>query len=304
MTGSSAVTRPLAGCWMRMPSGVCTWMYGSRFETDDDVIAAQFAAQRRAQRLLGPALLALVQGAVNPLEVAQQRAHVAFDRLQFRRRRPGRRPQDAFAMKQGAQSRHPPAPRQLRDHDGNQGDTDTQSQEEIEKVAARFLRAAGEEGQVMDQDHGGARAGLRRGGAHDHEQGAMRRDDGALPIREGRQVGALHFRWKRLRRDHGGVAPRAQADRVQPFVVGDAIEKAGESHRRRRLQQIAQGFAYRLRDERGTRLQIAQVPPCHPRVDERHRSPGESAERQQQREQEAQRKAHGRQWRRGRRPLM
>ncbi len=197
----------------------------------DDLIAAQFAAQRRAQRLLGPALLALVQGAVDALEVAQQRAHVAFDRLQLRRRRPGRRPQDAFAMKQGAQARHPPAPRQLRDHDGNQGDTGTQSEEKIEKVAPRFLGAAGEEGQVVDQDHGGARAGLRRGGAHDHEQGAMRRDDGALPIREGRQVGALHFRWKRLRRDHGGVAPRAQADRVQPFVVGDAIEKAGEPHR-------------------------------------------------------------------------
>ena len=33
ITGSSAVTRPLAGRCTRMPCGVFTWMYGSRFDT-------------------------------------------------------------------------------------------------------------------------------------------------------------------------------------------------------------------------------------------------------------------------------
>ena len=56
---------------------------------DDDVVAAHLAAQHRAQRLLRPALLALVRRPELVLELAQQRLHVARDRLQFRRRAAG-----------------------------------------------------------------------------------------------------------------------------------------------------------------------------------------------------------------------
>ena len=172
----------------------------------DDVIAAQFTAQRGPKRLLRPALLALVEGPIDALEVAQQRAHVALDRLQFRRRRPGRRPQDPFTMKQRAQTRHPSAPRQLSDDYGDQGDAGAQGQEEIEEVTARFLGAAGEEGQVVDENHRRCRGGLRRDRPDHHEQQAIRCGDRALPVLEGRQVGALDFRGERLRRNHGGIA--------------------------------------------------------------------------------------------------
>jgi hypothetical protein len=57
---------------------------------DDDVVAVQLAAQRRAQRLLVPDALAAVERPILPLEIADQLAQVARDRPQLgRRRRPG-----------------------------------------------------------------------------------------------------------------------------------------------------------------------------------------------------------------------
>ena len=126
---------------------------------DDDVVAAHLAAQHRAQRVLRPALLALVGRPELVLELAQQRLHVARDRPQLGRRAARGRPQDAFAAQQRAQARHPAAPRQLRDDDGDQRDAEGERGEEIEEIAPRLLAAPLDEAHVV----------------HEHELRAVRR---------------------------------------------------------------------------------------------------------------------------------
>ena len=85
ITGSSAVTSPLAGRWTRIPSRVAHVDVGLAVRYDDDVVAVQLAAQRGAQRLLIPDALAAVQRPVLPLEVADQLRRSRCDRAQLRR---------------------------------------------------------------------------------------------------------------------------------------------------------------------------------------------------------------------------
>ena len=151
ITGSIAVTRPLAGCCSRMPSAVRTWMYGSRFDDDDHVVAVKLAAERRAQRLLVPDALAAVERPVLALEVADQLAYVARDRPQLGRRRCPRRAQDPLAAQQRAQALHPAAPRELRDDDGDQRDRRAQRDEEVEEITSRLLASPRDEAHVVDE---------------------------------------------------------------------------------------------------------------------------------------------------------
>ena len=187
ITGSSAVTRPLAGRCTRMPSAVADVDVGLAVRHDDDVVAAQLAAQRRAQRLLVPDALAAVERPVLPLEVADQLAQVAGDRAQLRRR--GRRA-----------GRRMPSPRSSARRPCTQPRQDScamttvisatlraQRDEEVEQVAPRLLAAALDEAHVVDEHELGA-IGARRtsSGAHrDVQQAAGRAQHAARRRRVG-----------------------------------------------------------------------------------------------------------------------
>ncbi len=123
---------------------------------DDDVVAVELAAQRRAERLLVPDALAAVERAVLSLEIADELAQVARDRAQLRRRRRAGRAQDALAAQQRAQALHPAAPRQLGDHHGDERDRRAQRAEEVEQVPAGLLAAARDEAHVVDEHQLGA----------------------------------------------------------------------------------------------------------------------------------------------------
>ena len=218
ITGSSAVTRPLAGRCTWMPSGVRTWMYGSRLETTITSLPCSLAAQRRAQRLLVPDALAAVERPVLALEVADQLAQVARDRPQLRRRGSRRRPQDAFAAQQRAQSCTQPR------HDSCAMTTvisamhARQRDEEVEQVAARLLAAALDEAHVVHEHELAPRADVAGDRAHRDVQDARAGPQHVLAaVGIGAERRAAQFaremrgRDRRALSDRGTARPRTAA---------------------------------------------------------------------------------------------
>ena len=194
---------------------------------DDDVVAVQFAAQRRAQRLLVPDALAAVERPVLALEVADQLAQVARDRPQLRRRAAGA---TAAGCLRRAAARA--GPRTQPRHESCAMTTvisaidSAERDEEIEEVAARLLAAPLDEAHVVDQHQLRARRGVAVERACRDVQHAVRGFDRrpvpSRPARARRSGSRAGTRGSRS----GCRRQAAKPDRVQALVARELARNA------------------------------------------------------------------------------
>ena len=150
ITGSTAVTSPLAGRLTTMPPSAALVDVGLAVRDDDDLVAAQLGAQQRAQAL---------GGSTRPAGPGERRYSSSRSRRRARssaasgassgagssgRSRPSPRRMRAHAG-------DPAAPAQLRDDHRDQRDHQAQPGDEQDQVAARVLAAPLDEAQVVQQ---------------------------------------------------------------------------------------------------------------------------------------------------------
>ena len=149
MTGSSAVTRPLAGRWTSIPPVTADVDVGLAIGRDQDLVAFQVLAQDLAQRLRYPADLRLVARAALGLEIPHQGFQVPRDRAQLARLGLGRK-RKRLAADQRLDARHPAAPGKLRDHHGDQRDHRADRGKQVEDVLLGVGAAPLDETHVVD----------------------------------------------------------------------------------------------------------------------------------------------------------
>ncbi len=255
----------------------------------DHVVAVQFAAQRRPERLLVPDALAAIERAILPFEVSDELAQVPGDRPQFGRRSPPRGSQNALAAKQSAQTVHPAAPRELRNDDGDQRDARAERDEEVEEVPAGFLAAAFHEAHVMDEHEAGIR---RRVGVHVTNREMQQAAGGMQHMLAGVRVlperGATDFLGKLACRNGRLAVVQTKPDRVKPLVLEHPVEIGRDPRRRTGQDQVRQRLLDGGGDQARTHVEVAHEPAQHQRIGERDRDVREGAERQEQRNDEPQ----------------
>ena len=156
ITGSSAVTRPLAGRWISITLSVVPHVDVRLAVRDDQhLVALQVLAQDAAQRVRAPAGLALVARAALAFEVAHQRLQVARDRPQLRRGRRASRSASAAAPSPRSSALMPATqPRQLISAMTTviSATTAAIAGEQVQHVLARVLAAPLREAHVV-HDH-------------------------------------------------------------------------------------------------------------------------------------------------------
>jgi hypothetical protein len=127
---------------------------------EQDLVAGELVAQHRAQHFGTPRRAAL-EVAAAAVDFAQQRPHLADQRLQVRVRRLAKGLDQPLAAQQRAHPGHPAAPRQVGDEHGDQRHQHAEQDEEADDVLAGIGAAPVDEAHVVHQHE---RAGLRPAG--------------------------------------------------------------------------------------------------------------------------------------------
>ena len=192
---------------------------------DQDLVAFQVLAQDAPQGGRFPADLRLVAHAALAFEVAHHRFQIPRDRAQFRRVRL-RRERERLTANQRLDARHPAAPRELRDHDGDQCDDGADRREEPHDIALGVGAAQLDEAHVVHGhhfaetlfvDHDRARRHVQRAAAALHD----------MPRLFGGRIDrpAADIAWKSECVVHERRVAIAETDREKTLVLQHAVEK-------------------------------------------------------------------------------
>ena len=104
---------------------------------------------------------------------------------------------------------------------------------------------------------------------------------------------AIDICGKAFRRDRLRRTRRTIGNGIELLVLGQPVEERGDACRGGVRQQLPEWLFDRVRDQRGTLVQIANEPSLHHAVNEWNRGVGERGQRHQQRNKKSQRQSHG-----------
>ena len=183
----------------------------------------------------------------------------------------------------------------MRDRDSDERDHRAETDEEVKEVLARLRAAPRHKAHVVYQHEGAGRGAVDGERSDRHEQRAV----GALEQLSGGprvliELGAADLGWQRRGRDGLAAAQRAEPQGVEALVLQDPGEELQQPDAVARADQILQGLLDGGGDERGTEVQVPLEPLQGEPIDERHHGVGQGAEREEQRNDKAERKPHGR----------
>jgi len=237
----------------------------------DDVVAMQLAAQHRPQGLAVPDALAAVERTILALEVANEIADVASDRLQLGHRHRDAGAHEPLAAQQAAKALHPAAPRQLRDHHRDERDDRRERDEEVQEVPPRLRSPA------LDRAHVAHEQELRTGdagcveriAAHVHQPAPGFQSLAALPF------AARPGTKDRLRKtgsgDGRGVSRPAQTCGVEVLPASRRLqERLDPGGACSAPGNVAERILDRRRDRLGPQVEVARKPPEQQRIGQRN----------------------------------
>ncbi len=288
---------------------------------EQHLVAGQLVAQHRAQHFGIPDRAAL-HVAPARVDFAQQRAHLAHQRLKIGVRRLVERRDDAFTAQHRPHAGHPAAPRQLRDQHGDERDDDAEQNEEADQVPPRVGGAAVDEAHVVNQHE--LAEPLPAGGYVEprHVQRRRRKLAQHVRIRPGAADLRTAERGRIRRRAVDDVTLEiAERDGVQPLVLHVAIEQLAHTGPVARAHHVGELLLHRVGHEPRADLEVVDPPAQRQLFGERDEGQREQRKRDRQRRDESQRqlypakcgfdihrsgqppRARGRDARRGRTPL-
>ena len=228
-------------------------------------------------------------------DVADQGPEVLGDGAELRPVLLAGRPQEPLTPHQGADPFLPPAPTQLRDHDGDQGDRRPQADEEVEEVALGLLAAALHEAHVVDEHELPAGGGAgREGPDRDQELATGGLDDVTRRSRVARQGAARDGGRDRLGPDGDSFKAPAVPDREDPLVLRDSGEELEQARPIAADDKVLQGLLDGVGDEGGADVEVADEPLEGEPLDQGEDPVGDGGERQDQRDDEPEGKSHQR----------
>ena len=260
---------------------------------DHHFLAAQLAVQDVAQGGGSPRELFLVSGAMVGFEICDQRAQVFHDGSELGGRsreaapaRPSRYHQQTLTAQQRAETLHPAAPGQLRDHHRDERYGEAEPDKEEEEVVAGLAAAAGDEAHVVHQHEPPA----ANQGAHRYENRTGRcLQQIARRLCKAAQLGAAHLRRHCRGRDGITGIRGTKRDREQALVLRQTREKLLNAAAVAAANQVMERIVDRGRNQVGAHLEVAAEPAEHELVHQWEGRVGEDAERQKERDDEAQR---------------
>src|SRR2546430_4601841 len=185
------------------------------------------------------------------------------------------------------------SPAQLGDNDRDEGDNGPEGDEEIEEVFAGLRAAPRHEAHVVHEHQGsGGRALNREGPDRDEQRAVGTLEQLSRGARVRLEPGAADLRRQRRGRDGLAEAHGAEPHGVEALVLRDPGEKLEQPGAVAGADQIPQRLLDGTGDERGAEVQIPLEPLQGELVDQRDHRVGEGAEREEQRDNEAERKPH------------
>ena len=259
---------------------------------DQDFVAQQLLAQHPAQHFRAPDRVP-VGAAPGKIEVAQQRAQIAGQRMRFVRGRLAERLDDALAAQQRAHTGDPAAPRQVRDEHRHQGNDHAQHDEQADEVAAGIGAAPLDEAHVVHEDQrADAIAALVHRALYDVQRSLAQAYHRALLVGTQWRIAA---KGQRIGCRLVTQLPRlvAERERIQALILQRTRKERVDLVRGALFDQVGELLLHRIGDELRARVKVAYPPAqCQP-VDERDQCIGEQRQCHHQRGDKPQRQTDG-----------
>jgi hypothetical protein len=288
ITGSTAVTRPLAGRLTERPWSVSLLVdVGLAVGDDDHLLAAQLGLQQLAQAGRRPAVVAL--GLAQPvLQVAQAGAQFLHERGEFGRG-PRHRLQRALATQQGAGARQPAPQAELRDHHRDERHHQAEHGDERHQVALRVARAQPPVAGVL-QDH---QRDLVAVGQRDVVEAQVDRAPFDFQPRIGLLGRLLQLVAGQAIGKGGGATHRdavrpAQRQADEALVAQRPFEHRAQLVAARLVQPFVDGVGQGRGDERAADVEVAREPARGELLEQAGGQVGRADHDQHERQQEAQ----------------